>query len=174
MGALEERTLPIAFTARQIIFLFDAVRVEDLDLGDPDNPGKIDPIGRGLLIKLGSAFLEMTTDVAIEDKKACTLEFTEKECWLIKARVRSGDMSASVPVGIPILRRVMETLISFRADLGNVPIACVEDDHPFTQDDLQLLQLKEKEDAGAKSSGTNADYGPYPNTKSGKGKTDPS
>lgn len=75
-------------------------------------------IGKALLIKLGSLYCEMV----LPDKPKAgtiTLEITEREAWLIRSKVNSGDRVDSEPkLGITILRQVYRALLAFDADLS--------------------------------------------------------
>src|SRR3989344_2354829 len=89
---MDEETTLVEFTAHEIVFLTDNIQVGDVNVGDPDHPYTIEPIARALLLKLGGVFLQVLTTTGVKEDEARGVNLTEKECWLIKSRVRVGDL----------------------------------------------------------------------------------
>lgn len=103
-------TQPIELSAMAVMILCDRIQNTDKDDG-------ID-VAKPLLLKLGSAYCEMV----LPDKPKAgtvTIEITEREAWLIRSRVNSGDRVDSEPkMGVTILRQVYAALLAFDADLS--------------------------------------------------------
>lgn len=98
-------SLPLDLTADQIRLLTDRVK----------NDAKDDDvvIGKPLLLKLGSAFLEMIQE-AQPKAGTCALQITEREAWLLRALINSGDRTDKEPkLGILLLRKVYAILLAF-------------------------------------------------------------
>jgi len=85
----------------EVIFLADNLKVDDTDEGHPNVPSHYrgDYIGRSLLRKIGSLyveFAEQTDDFDFESTGTPTnlipIFITEAEAWLVKSRVRTGDL----------------------------------------------------------------------------------
>ena len=132
---MDEETTLVEFTAHEIVFLTDNIQVGDVNVGDPDHPYTIEPIARALLLKLGGVFLQVLTTTGVKEDEARGVNLTEKECWLIKSRVRVGDLGLGAkPVGVGILLKILTTLMKFNPGKPGVLITDALEEIPVCEE----------------------------------------
>lgn len=101
--------LPLALTADEIRILSDAIRNTDKEDGVE--------CAKPLLLKLGSAFIEMLLPDKAKDG-AVTICVTQPQAWLLRSKLDSGLRTDKQPkLGIEALRKVYEILLRFDSDL---------------------------------------------------------
>ncbi len=151
---MDDQAVLIELTAHEIVFLTDNIQVGDVNVGDPEDQFAPRPIARNLLLKLGSVFVQVMTPTGVLEDETRALMLTEKEYWLIKARVRVGDLGlGGKPVGATILLKVVENLLKFNPDkpgvllvsLAGVPSADESDDDSYPTA-LQRTKTRESEE----------------------------
>lgn len=100
---------PLDLTAEEVMLAADRVQNGDKDDGRE--------VAKPLLLKLGSAYLEMLADT----KKAgvTTIWITEPETWLLRSKFNSGDrVDGDAKLGIHMLRKLYTLLLAFDADIA--------------------------------------------------------
>lgn len=113
-------TLPLELTATEVLLLTDRVQNTDREDGRE--------IAKPLLLKLGSAYLEMIGERPKDGLS--TIWVTEPEAWLARSKFNSGDRCDADPkLGIHMLRKLYAILLAFDADLN---LLDCEDGHDVT------------------------------------------
>lgn len=108
---------PLELTAMEVLLLTDRVQNDDKD------EGRI--VAKPLLLKLGSAYLEMIGEKPREG--TCTIWVTEPEAWLARTKFNSGDRCDADPkLGIHLLRKLYAILLAFDADVDRLPVAAAD------------------------------------------------
>lgn len=79
---MEPVRYPCLLTGLEVVFLTDSIANSDLAQGLPDADAKI-PVARDALLLLGSAYIEVVSEAAIEAGPVL-LEVTEEQCWLFR------------------------------------------------------------------------------------------
>jgi hypothetical protein len=93
----------------EVMLLTD--RVANGDSGE----GTVDP--RGLLLKLGSAYVELIQDDGGLSGEI-TIGLTEHEAWLLRGKVSSADKLATRPrLGVQLLRKLYRVLLDFNSTM---------------------------------------------------------
>lgn len=147
-------TLPLHLGVLEVIFLADSLHVDDTDEGDQTNPSHFRGpyVGRPLLIKIGSLYLEFAAltygfDFENDDppKTQLPIHITEAEAWLIKSKVRSGDLGwdNTTNIGVDLTCKLFELICHFNTDISWSPVGVRADghgDHAFTRRDSRELQ----------------------------------
>lgn len=107
---------PLELSAMEVLYATDRVQNTDQDEGKP--------IAKRLLLKLGSAYLEM---IGEQPKGGTiTVHVTESEAWLLRSKLNSGDRCDADPkLGIHMLRKLYAILLAFDAadQAGEMPDA---------------------------------------------------
>jgi len=83
-----------------------------------------------------------------------TLEITEEVAWLLRSKVRTGDLAidGTTNVGVPLLLKLYDILSAFNSDISGLPPVGDEVEPAMTERERQFLKvLKEGANAGAKS-----------------------
>lgn len=120
---------PLTLTASEVLLLTDRVQNTDKDDGRE--------IAKRLLLKLGSAYLEMVGDSP--KPGTITIHVTEAETWLARSKFNSGDRTdADSKLGIHMLRKLYTLLLAFDADVDQFPVATVGD-RTFKQAEVDAL-----------------------------------
>jgi hypothetical protein len=179
---MDDQIIPIDLTAHEIVFLTDNIQVGDTNVGDPDHPHTPEPIARALLLKLGNVFLQVMSPTGVQENESRGVSLTENECWLIKSRVRVGDLGLSgKPVGATILLKVVTALVQFNPDkpgiapaviLDGVPVAEESDDDSYRAA-TRKAKAREKEERRSAWAANNPDHSANNNPGTGKGEEDP-
>lgn len=113
----DKSTLPLTLTALEVIYLTDSIANSDVDQGDVDNRGGVQPLARPLLLKLGSAYCELVAPSGYDATATVTLSVTEPEAWLLRGKVQTGTtgMDKSV-IGVGLLRKLYGLLLAFNSE----------------------------------------------------------
>jgi hypothetical protein len=159
---VESPTRPLTLSGLEVVFLTDCVKNRDVAEGLPERDAYM-PVGREALLLLGSAYRELVTPSGISPGPV-TLEVTEEIAWLLRDKVRTGDVAidGQTNVGIPLLSKLFEVLNSFAADFAGLPPVGTQEGPSLSLSDRQYLDLlKEGSDARGKS---NPDPTAYPDT----------
>lgn len=113
-------TLSILLTPLEIFYLMDSVQVGDIELGNEDNPARINPIARGLILKLADpynnivSFLSRDEIKNLGDAPSETISVTLPEAWLLKSKVQSGSTGmGGVIIGCQLNVKILEVLQKF-------------------------------------------------------------
>lgn len=169
----DDATLPLHLTVLEVIFLADNLRVDDTDEGNPQAPSHMRGtfIGRSLLRKIGSLYIEFANQTgnfdfskyAGEDLSA-PITVTEAEAWLMKGRIRTGDlaMDGQTNIGVELSCKLFELVNRFDTVLpSQIPLRSdAVGDHKFTRfdardlrDELMFQELLEAEEEADKKKG---------------------
>ena len=142
-------TLLLELNGIEVMFLADAVLNRDVTEGSTDVESR--PIARPLLLKLGSAYCELVSDKGILEG-AVTVAVTQEEAWLLRSKVRSGDLGpGNTPLGIPLLLKLYGLLAVFNADLELPEAEEGYDDLGIMESQRQYLRgVRAKEEADAR------------------------
>src|SRR3990167_10965657 len=118
---METPTLPITLTGLETVFLADSVANKDLAEGLPDQDAYV-PLARQALLLLGGAYRELVTAEGIAPGPV-TLQVTEEVAWLLRSKVRTGDLAidGKTNIGVPLLLKLYDLLNAFNADLSGLP-----------------------------------------------------
>lgn len=132
---MEEKKLPLTLTGPEIIYLTDAVRNTDVAEGLPDKEAYV-PLAKELLLVLGSMFNECVDwltrqhDIDVFDRQAY---FSELQVWLLRGKVRYGDVDfRGQPVGPLLLHKLYACLLQFHSEemLAGIPLADTDSHWP--------------------------------------------
>ena len=122
----------LLLTADEVLILADRVRNEDAGT---------DPHGLSafpLLLRLGSAYLEMVGDGHRRDG-VVQVAVSEAEAWLLRSKVSSADKTATDALfGVKLLSKLYRVLLAYNAVM-DVPEAGGVDDE-FTDDRRRALR----------------------------------
>jgi hypothetical protein len=160
---METPTRPLTLSGLEVVFLTDSIKNKDAAEGLPEREAYV-PIGREALLLLGSAYRELVTSEGVSPGPV-TLQVTEEVAWLLRDKVRTGDLAidGQTNVGIPLLLKLFEVLNSFTVDVSGLPPVGPQDDREFSAADRQFLTLlKEGSNARGKpheDPGTDPDAG---------------
>lgn len=149
-------TLPLHLDVLEVIFLADSLRGDDTDEGDQASLSQYRGpyVGRPLLRKIGSLYLEfaaITYGFDFEHQSPPDTELpifvTEAEAWLIKSKVRSGDLGWDniTNIGVKLSCKLFELLNNFATDLSWNPLSERDDatgDRAFTREDGKELHFE--------------------------------
>ena len=116
MAPSETRLLSLS--RDEVIAVTDRVRNEDAGTEDQR------VTGYRLLLKLASAYIEVTETSWVSTIATVPVAVTEAEAWLLRARVSSADKLASDALfGVKLLRKLYRLLLDFNddADVGILP-----------------------------------------------------
>lgn len=131
-------TLPLLLGAVEVICLADAVRNEDCD-GDR-------PIGKALLLKLGSAYLELVGEHDLDSQTRVSVGVTEPETWLLRSKVQTGTVGIDKTViGAGLLRKLYALLLEFNTPEAALPTVAA----PHVNSYADAQRMREEEDARA-------------------------
>ena len=138
---MEIPTRALTLSGLEVVYLTDSVRNKDTAEGLPDRDVFV-PIGREALLLLGSAYRELVSPEGVSPGPV-TLQVTEEIAWLLRDKVRTGDLAidGQTNVGIPLLLKLFEVLNSFTADVPGLPPVGVFEDREFSATDRQFLTL---------------------------------
>ena len=134
-------TRMLVLTRDEIMVCTD--RVQNTDCGTDEKPIQV----YGLLLKLGSAYLEaMTLDGKVGPEVPVAV--TEAEAWLLRGKVTSGDKTSSDQLfGVKLLRKIYEVLERYNDGLGDL-CTTEEGGDPMTADERQVLREWHQKEAG--------------------------
>lgn len=172
---MEPVRYPCLLTGLEVVFLTDSIANSDLAQGLPDADAKI-PVARDALLLLGSAYIEVVSEAAIEAGPVL-LEVTEEQCWLFRSKVRTGSVAidGKTIIGPALLCKLFALLLRFKYGEEE------DDDDGPTEDGLEIdrdvlkLQLEayHAEHGTHKDADTDADgrpgSGPGAGAKDGSG-----
>ena len=116
MASSETRLLSLS--RDEVIAVTDRVRNEDAGTEDQR------VTAYRLLLKLASAYIEVTEPAWVSTTATVPVAVTEAEAWLLRARVSSADKLASDALfGVKLLRKLYRLLLDFNddADVGILP-----------------------------------------------------
>ena len=102
----------IRLSTEEVVFLVSNLKNTEENFED----GK--PLGKAVLLKLFSLFQEMTTDSGLKEGKEDEITFVEPELWLIRSVVSPFSKMDGKPVGLKLLRKVHEALLSINSEVG--------------------------------------------------------
>lgn len=114
-------TLPISLTGVEVIHLIDSLRNGATLKEIEDEPGYL----RDLVLKLSSLYREL---VGAEIKPGpASIEVTEPQVWLMRAKVRSGDVGIDKSmIGVALSNKLYALLNSFASGFSDYDT--IEDD----------------------------------------------
>lgn len=141
----DARALPLALQLREVVYLLDSISNADVDQGDEQEPQRIRPLARQVLLKLGDLLMELMP-VGIVPIMAAegTTRVTEREAWLLRGKITSGAMSADKQViGLSLMQRLYALLLEFQAPA--VRVADHEENRKAAA--AKLAQLAAEEEA---------------------------
>jgi len=108
--------MPLELSGLEVVFLTDSIRNADAAEGRASE-GYV-PLAREVLLLLGSAYCALVTDAFIEAGPA-VLQVTEEQAWLLRGKVRTGDMAidGKTIIGPRLLRKLYTLLGAFTSGL---------------------------------------------------------
>lgn len=153
-----DATLPLHLNVLEVIFLADNLKVDDTDEGalEVTSHYRGDFIGRALLRKIGSLYVEfadLTGDFDFEgedlDQHQAPIFVTEKEAWLIKSKIRTGDLGLDgmTNIGVRLSCKLFELVNKFDTSSIQIPFLEQPDasgDRHFTPDDARELRWEQE------------------------------
>ena len=150
--AFTEPTLPIELTGLEVVFLTDSIANKDLAEGLPERDSYV-PLARQALLLLGSAYKELVSSAGISPGPI-RLEISQEIAWLLRSKVRTGDLAidGKTNIGIPLLLKLYDILSTFNSELtGLLPLTTTAEP-PVSDRDRQFLTLlkAQKEDSDAR------------------------
>lgn len=154
---VSDATLPLHLNVLEVIFLADNLKVDDTDEGHPDVPSHYrgDYIGRSLLRKIGSLYVEfakLTNDFDFEatgiPDNQISIFITEAEAWLVKSRVRTGDLGLDgmTNIGVGLSCKLFELVNKFDTSAIQIQLPERSDglgDRHFTSADAKELRWEQ-------------------------------
>ena len=150
--------LPVSLTGVEVVHLIDALRNGDSVKGREDELGELRP----LIQKLGQLYRFLVKPTGILPGPMI-VEVTEDQVWLMRSKVRTGDMGIDKSaIGVDLSLKLYAALASFETGLSEYGIVDIAD----------LF----KEDASARaepSQDPDPDAGADAGTKSGPGEVVP-
>ncbi len=157
---MEPVRYPCLLTGLEVVFLTDSITNSDLAQGLPDADAKI-PVARDALLLLGSAYIEVVSETAIEPGPVL-LEITEEQCWLFRSKVRTGSVAidGKTIIGPVLLCKLFALLLRFKYGED------ADDDDPSSEAGLEIdsvvlkLQLEAYHAGTYKDADTDADGRP--------------
>lgn len=143
----EKPKLPLELTGLEVVFLTDSISNKDLAEGLPDKDAYW-PVARETLLLLGSAYVELVSVDGI-DSGPVTLQITEEMAWLLRGKVKTGDMAIDkTPIGVALLTKLYTMIQEFNSELGDSDWRLAEE--PIQEDVIvRLHEFREKEIANA-------------------------
>lgn len=144
---LEQPTLPLTLSGLEVVFLCDAILNDDVAKGLPDRDSYY-PLARSALLLLGSAYVELVDETGIAPGPV-TLQVTEEAAWLLRSKVRTGDLAidGKTNIGVSLLLKLYGILLQFNADVAGLPVVGGVDDE-MTDHKRWVLKIgKESDDA---------------------------
>lgn len=103
--------LVVEINVNEVALLSDRVRNDDR--GTDDMSVCVYP----LLLKLGSAFVELAGD-GNQKSGTVPVALTEPEAWLLRGKVNTGDKSASdALLGVKLLSKLYRVLLQYNQDV---------------------------------------------------------
>ncbi|MCR4307101.1 MAG: hypothetical protein NUV80_00915 [Candidatus Berkelbacteria bacterium] len=106
--------------AQEVVYLVSSLKNEEADFED----GK--PLGKAVLLKLFSLFQDMTTDEKLVERED-DVAFTEPELWLLRGKVSPSAKMDGKLVGLKLLRKIHEALLSMNSVVSELPVSEVEE-----------------------------------------------
>lgn len=160
-------------------YLADNLSVGDTEEGNPQSASLYTErlIGRSLLLKVGSLYVdfsELTNGFDFENPsryqgEESPIMITEAEAWLLKSKVRTGDMGLDnqTNIGVNLTRKIFEVLMSFNGiEIPMITRADEDGDKVFTSDDARELRWNQEFEAledEERNRTSHAHYGPDKN-----------
>jgi hypothetical protein len=147
---VEPPTRALTLTGLEVVYLTDSVTNRDIAEGLPDRDAYV-PLARQVLLLMGSAYRELVSSEGIKSGPI-TLQVTEEIAWLLRSKVRTGDVAidGTTNVGIPLLLKLYEILNAFNSEIAGLPPVTAHEGPGVSELDRQFLQLlKERADARA-------------------------
>jgi hypothetical protein len=134
-------TRALTLSGLEIVYLTDSIRNKDVAEGLPEREAYL-PVGRDALLLLGSAYRELVSAEGIQPGPV-TLQVSEEIAWLLRDKVRTGDLAidGQTNIGIPLLLKLFEVLNSFTVDVVGLPPVSVQEGREFSAADRQKLTL---------------------------------
>jgi hypothetical protein len=148
---VEPQTRELSLTGLEVVFLTDSISNRDLAEGLPERDAYV-PLARQALLLLGSAYRELVSTDGINSGPV-TLQVTEEVAWLLRGKVRTGDVGidGTTNVGVPLLLKLYEILNGFNSEVGGLPPVSAHEGPGVSELDRQFLELlKETADARTK------------------------
>jgi len=144
-------SLVIALTGKEVVYLTDSILNKDIAEGLSEKEAYM-PLARPLLLKLASLFTELVSETGVLPGPV-DIAITEEEAWLLRTKVRSGDiLQDGTPIGISLLCKLYNLLIEFNNELNDLQFGEI-DEKQLTDFNRQYLKwVKEEADAGRESS----------------------
>ena len=137
---IRKPALPIDLTGVEVVFLADQIQNDDKAKGLPDESTYM-PLAREALLLLGSAYVELVESNAGIKIGPVTLFITEEIAWLLRSKVRTGDVAIDgrTPIGHILLLKLYMLLLQFNA--GFITEKTVAED--VADVDGKLIRLSE-------------------------------
>lgn len=137
-------TLPIELTGLETVFLCDGILNKDVAEGLED-PKAIVPIARQTLLLLGSAYREVVSKTE-GIRGNVTLQVTEEMAWLMRSKVRTGDVDiGGQNIGVGLLLKLYELLGAFQANVAELAFIGDVEEKELTEYDKQYLGYVKRE-----------------------------
>src|SRR5689334_11117173 len=124
---MEQPTRALDLTGLEVVFLTDSITNRDIAEGLPDKEAYL-PLAREALLLLGSAYRELVSTDGIAAGPV-TLQVTEEIAWLLRSKVRTGDLAidGKTNIGVPMLLKLYDLLNAFNSDVIGLPPVCSEE-----------------------------------------------
>jgi len=107
--------LPLTLNALEVCFLTDSINNRDLEEGRED--ARQQPLARQTLLLLGGAYLELVQEEKEPDENlTVTLQISEEIAWLLRSKVKSGDVGfGGQMIGVGLLRKLYDLILQFNS-----------------------------------------------------------
>lgn len=118
-----EPTVALTLSGLEVTFLSDALRNGDGVKAIEDEVSCLRP----LLVNLASAYRELVEPTGIADGPV-TIAVTEAQCWLMRAKVRTGDLAidGKTNVGVGLLRKLYGAILDLQSGLEGMEVTAYE------------------------------------------------
>lgn len=154
MAIMIDPTRPLELTGLEVVFLTDAISNRDVAEGLPDKDAYY-PLARQTLLLLGSTYCELVSADGILNGPV-TLYVTQEMAWLLRGKVKTGDVGVDgVVLGHGLLCKLYELLLAFNADV-DMPVS---KDEGEAMTDFKRWTLKIAEESNATRRSTDQDAG---------------
>ena len=143
---LAAKKLPLELTGMETVFLIDAIKNTDIAEGLPDPDARV-PIARNLLLVLGSVYTELVVPPSPPANTGgvldgpCRVLVTEDEAWLLRSKVKTGDLGMDKKdVGTGLLIKLYALLLDFNG-IDDLDFVDIPDRKMSDEDKTRLAQF---------------------------------
>lgn len=164
---METPTLALSLTGLEVVHLVDSLHN---GATTPDKEAELAEL-RPLIVNLAKLYREL---VSVEGIKPGPLvvKVTQAQCWLMRSRVRTGDIGidGTTNIGIPLGLKLYDLMLRFddglEEGLDDFDVGGEGEDDPFSAEQGELLKAKRMTEEMNRNA-TRRNYKPRPHTDPG-------